>query len=218
MLTFHVQGSIDESVDREAGEYKVVISGTGSSIANRLESGGVLREGRWTPVRSRSWFDVRGRQSRTEIDYDHTRGRIEYHGRSETFFLRRQRVVDDVVSIPEGMHVDDVITATLNYADGNWLPRGGELRTHVIRRRQAPNEGPDDVATTYRAELTPLEAKVTPEPATGKAKALFDLSPFSSWIRPSQPARIVFGANRRPELITTSMILGSSVTIRLAGA
>jgi hypothetical protein len=34
-------------------------------------------------------------------------------------------------------------------------------------------------------------------------------------MRPSRPARIVFGMNRRPELITTSMILGSSITIRL---
>ena len=214
MLTFHVEGSIEESVDKGAGEYKVLISGSGTSIANRLESGGVLREGRWVPLRSRSWFDVRGRQSRTEVDYDHGRRRIEYHARSETFFLRRQRVVDDVVTIPEGIHVDDVISATLNYADGHWAPRGGELRTHVVRRRQAADEGPDDVAASYRAELVPLEAKLTPEPATGKANASFDLSPFSSWIRPSQPARIVFGVNRRPESITTSMILGSSVKIR----
>jgi hypothetical protein len=218
MLTFHVEGSIEESVDRGGGEYKVLITGSGTSIANRLESGGILREGRWTPLRSQSWFDVRGRQSRTEVDYDHGRRRIEYHARSETFFLRRRRVVDDVVTIPDGIHVDDVISATLNYAEGHWLPRGGELRTYVIRRRQAANEGPDDVASSYRAELVPLQAKLTPEPATGKAYALFDLSPFSSWIRPSQPARIVFGANRRPELITTSMILGSSVTIRFGEA
>jgi hypothetical protein len=116
------------------------------------------------------------------------------------------------------MHVDDVISAILNYADGLWLPRDDALRTFVVRRRQAPNEGPDDIAAAYRAELAPLEAKLTPEPATGKASALFDLSPFSSWVRPSQRARIVFGTNRRPELITTPMILGSSVTIRLGAA
>lgn len=215
MLTFHLDGTIDELVDPAAGEYHVVIAGSGVSIANRLEFWGVQREGRWAPVRSRSWFNVRGRQSRTEIDYDHARRSIEYHARSETFFLRRQRVVDDVVSIPNGMHIDDVISATFNYADGLWLPRDGALRTFVVRRRQAPNEGPDDVAAAYRAELAPLEAKFTPEPTTGKASALFDLSPFSSWIRQSRPARITFGANRRPELITTSMIMGSSVTIRV---
>jgi len=140
---------------------------------------------------------------------------IAYRARGETFFLRRLRVVEDVVAIPTGTHVDDAVSATLNYADGLWSPRDGALHTFVVRRRHAPNEGPDEVATGYRAELAPLEARVAPDPENGKSSALFDLSPFSSWMRPSRPARIVFGINRRPELITSSMILGSSVTIRL---
>jgi hypothetical protein len=114
--------------------------------------------------------------------------------------------------------VDDVVSATLNYADGLWSPRDGALRTFVVRRRHAADEGPDDVATGYRAELASLEAKVAPDLENGKSSAVFDLSPFSSWMRPSRPARIVFGTNRRPELITTSMILGSSLTIRLGTA
>ncbi len=176
MLTFHLDGTIEESIDRTAG------------------------------------------QSRTEVDYDHARRAIAYRARGETFFLRRLRVVEDVVAIPTGTHVDDAVSATLNYADGLWSPRDGALRTFVVRRRQAPDEGPDEVATGYRAELAPLEAKLAPDPENGKSSALFDLSPFSSWMRPSRPARIVFGINRRPELITTSMILGSSVTIRLGAA
>jgi hypothetical protein len=218
MLTFHLDGTIEESIDRAASEYHVVIAGEGSSIANRVESWGTLRGGRWMPVRSRSWFKVRGRVSRTEIDYDYTRRVIEYHARAETFFLRRLRVVDDVVPIPEGTHVDDAVSATLNYADGLWRARDGALRTFVVRRRISPDEGPDDVAARYRAELAPLEAKLASDSVNGKSSMLFDLSPFSSWIRPSRPARVVFGANRRPELITTSMILGSSVTIRLGTA
>jgi hypothetical protein len=218
MLTFHLDGTIEESIDRAAGQYHVVIAGDGASISNRLESWGLLREGRWAPVRGRSWFKVRGRLSRTEVDYDHARRAIAYRARGETFFLRRLRVVEDVVPIPTGTHVDDVVSATLNYADGLWSLRDGALRTFVVRRRHAPDEGPDEVATGYRAELAPLEAKVAPDPESGKSSALFDLSPFSSWMRPSRPARIVFGTNRRPELITTSMILGSSVTIRLGVA
>jgi hypothetical protein len=167
------------------------------------------------PVRSTSSFNVRGRLSRTEVDYDYARRTIAYRARGETFFLRRLRLVDDVVTIPVGMHIDDVVSATLNYADGLWPPRDGVLRTFVVRRRPAPDEGPDDVATAYRAELAPLEARLGADAANGKSTALFDLSPFSSWMRPSRPARIIFGTNRRPELITTSMILGSSVTIRL---
>lgn len=214
MLTFRLQGNIEESVDRATGEYRIVAKGTGPGIANRVDSRGILRDGRWTPVRSQSWFDVRGRQSRTEIAYHWAERQIEYHARGETFFLRRVRVVDDVVPVSDGVHIDDVMSATLNYADGRWpLQAGGGYRTLVVRRRRADNEGPDDVASSYRAEVVPLELKVVPE-ASGKLTALFDLSRFSSWAKPSQPARIVFAQNRRPEVITGSMILGTSVTIR----
>jgi hypothetical protein len=214
MLTLHLQGNIEERVDRVAGEYRIMATGTGPGISNRVDSTGMLRDGRWTPLRSQSWFDIRGRQSRTEIAYDWAKRQIEYHARGETFFLRRLRVVDDVVPVPDGAHLDDVMTATLNYADGRWPPQvDGGYRTLVVRRRRADNEGPDDVAASYRAEVVPLELKMFPE-ASGKLTALFDLSRFSSWARPSQPARIVFAQNRRPELITSSMILGTSVTIR----
>jgi hypothetical protein len=59
--------------------------------------------------------------------------------------------------------------------------------------------------------------KTVPDPS-GKSTALFDLSRFSSWAKPSEPARVVFAASRRPELITSSMILGTSVTIRFTAA
>jgi hypothetical protein len=41
---------------------------------------------------------------------------------------------------------------------------------------------------------------------------------FSSWAKEDEPARIVFGANRRPETITATLVLGTSVTIRLESA
>jgi hypothetical protein len=217
MLTFRLEGTIEESINREAGQYQVTIAGAGSSISNRIESSGVLRAGRWAPLRSQSFFEVRGRQSRTDIAYDYGRRVVEYHARAETFFLGRMRIVDDRVPIPEGTHLDDVISATLNYAEGHWTPQGTDTyRTFVVRRRRSDDEGPDDVAGSYRAEVVPLELKVAPDPETGKPSALFDLTRFSSWAKKSQPARIVFGADRRPELITSSMILGTSVTIRLA--
>ena len=214
MLTLQLQGSIEETVDRAAGEYRVRADGSGPGIANRVDSTGMMRNGRWAPVRSQSFFDIRGRQSRTEISYNWAKREIEYHARGETFFLRRQRVVDDVVAVPQDAHIDDVMSATLNYADGRWVAQTDNAhRTLVVRRRRADNEGPDDVVSTYRAEIVPLELRVVPDPS-GKPTALFDLSRFSSWAKPSQPARIVFAKNRRPELITSSMILGTSVTIR----
>jgi hypothetical protein len=38
---------------------------------------------------------------------------------------------------------------------------------------------------------------------------------FSSWAREDRPARIVFGDDRRPELIASSLILGTTITIQL---
>ena len=218
VLTFHLKGTIEERVNRKAGKYDVAITGDGASIATRIESSGTLRDGRWSPLHSTSWFNVRDRVSQTEVDYDYARHTIGFRARAETFFLRRLRTVDDVVPIPSGTHIDDVVSATLNYADALWPSHDSILRTFVVHRRRAADEAPDDVAPGYRAELTELQATVTSDLQDGKSSALFDLSPFSSWIRPSRPARIVFGSNRRPELITTSMILGSSVTIRFGAS
>jgi hypothetical protein len=151
-----------------------------------------------------------------QVDYDYGRRLVEYRARGETFFMRRLRIVDDVVALPGGASIDDAISASLNFRDGYWAPGpDGRLNTHVVRRRRSDNEGPDDVAQTYRAELVPLDLKVEPEPETGRPSALLDLSRFSSWARESRPARIVFDGERRPALITGSMILGTSVTIRL---
>jgi hypothetical protein len=216
-LTFHVTGTIQETVDRDAGRYAVAIRGQGEDITNEVDSTGVLREGRWTPQRTRSRFLVHGRESRSEVVYDWSRRIIEYHNRSETFFMRRLRVTDDTVTAPEGMHVDDVISATLNYGDGFWPPQAdGSLLTHVVRRQRPAGEGADDVQRRYRAELVPFVLRVTTDPATGRPMALFDLTRFSSWAKENQPARIVFGPQRRPESISSSMMLGTSVAIRLS--
>jgi hypothetical protein len=217
MLTFRLSGEVHESLDRTAGRYDVWIKGEGDAIANRIQSSGVLRAGRWAPVRSDSWFQVRGRESRSRVSYDYERRVIEYNARAETFFMRRLRVVDDVLTVPADVAVDDAVSALLNFRESTWRPQpDGRLRTLVVRRRRSDNEGPDDVAEAYRAELVPLELRVEPDPETRKQAALLDLSRFSSWARENRPARIVFDDERRPSLITGSMILGTSLTIRLA--
>ena len=216
MLTFHLDGAFEEHVDRAAGRYAVQGNGQGDRITSRFESRGVLREGRWSPERVSSYFEIYGRQSRSDITYDQARRRVEYHARGETFLMRKLRVVDDVIAMPAGLHVDDAISALLNYQDGRWTPDAqGRLRTHVVRRRQSDNEGPDDVAGTYRAEFVPLELVLTADTGSRTPTALLDLSRFSSWARTSKPARIMFDETRRPTLITGPMILGSSVSIRL---
>jgi hypothetical protein len=216
MLNYHLDGTLTESVDRVVGRYDVMIAGEGDGIATRIESSGVLREGRWTPLESHAFFSVKGRESRSDIAYDWARGTVAYHFRGETFFLRRLRVVDDVVAVPEGLRVDDSLSATLNYADERWTQGAdGSYQTHIIRRKKPDNEGLDDAQGAYRAELVPLALKVAADPASGKAVALFDLTRFSSWAKRGEPGRITFNRDRRPELVILDMMLGTKVRVEL---
>lgn len=215
-LTYRIEETLAESIDRAAGHYEVTMTGEGDGIANRIESTGTLRQGRWAPLRSRSFFSVKGRESRADVAYDYAARQVDYHFKGETFFLRRLRVVDDTVPVPEGVLVDDAISATLNYADQLWRPQtDGAFVTHIVRRKIAQNEGPDDVQARYRAELAPLTLKVAVDPETHKPIARFDLTRFSSWAKQNQPAQITFGGDRRPERMELPMILGTSVQISL---
>lgn len=215
VITLNFGGTVDEAVDREAGRYEVRVAGEGDGIANRVESVGRLRDGRWAPDRATAWFHVKGRESRSEVVYDWAARRIAYKFRGETFLLRRLRVVEDTLSIPDGARVDDVITVMFNYADGFWPPDpDGTYRTHVVRRGKKDSEGPDDVDPNTRAELAPFALKVDRDKDTGKPAATFDMTRFSSWARRDRPGKILFTADRRPELISSSLILGTSVAIR----
>lgn len=218
-LTLDLTGTVQEAVDRAAGRYEIRAVGEGSRISNRIESHGIRREGRWAPLRSTAWFQVAGRESRSELAYDYERRTVHYRYRGETFFFRRLRQADDTIAIPAGQHLDDALSAVLNYTDGAW-PREQDstYRTHVVRRRRPENEGPDDVQKFYRAEIVPFVLKVAVDPATGKPGAVFDLTRFSSWALESKPARVVFGPDGRPESITASLILGTSISIRIKGA
>ena len=216
LLHFRLDGTLSEATDRAAGSYQVTIAGEGDGIANRIESRGLLRDGRWAPLEGHSWFSVKGREARSDVQYDWAHRTAEYHFRGETFFLRRLRVADDVVQVPEGVHVDDALSASLNYADGVWPAQAdGSYETHVVRRKRADDEGPDDVQRFYRAELAPFTLRVDADPVSGKPTALFDLTHFSSWAKKNEPGRVTFGRDRRPELMSMALILGSSVKIEL---
>lgn len=218
LLSFDLKGTVEEAIDRAAGQYAIKAEGRGASIAARIESSGVLRGGRWAPLRTAYWFQVAGREWRSEIAYDYARRTVGYHYRGETFFLQRLRVADDLLPLPAA-HLDDAFSIILNYADGLWPQHpDGSFRTRVVRRRRPDGEGPDDVEGTYRAEVAPLVLRPAADHEMGRPTAFFDLSRFSSWAREGRPARIVFGPGRRPEKITASLALGTSVSIRLASA
>ena len=45
--------------------------------------------------------------------------------------------------------------------------------------------------------------------------ALFDLTRFSSWAKRSEPGRITFNRDKRPELVMLDMMLGTKVRVEL---
>lgn len=213
-LRYRAAGTIEEHVDRGAGRYEVKIAGQGTGLANRSEAAGVRQGERWVPVRSASRVSVAGREGRSRIAYDYERRAVAYQARSETFFLGRVRTVDDVVPIPAGVHVDDVVSALLNLGDGVWRPEAGALQTRMVRRQRVADDGPAEVDRTFRAEIVPVRLAVAPAPGGGRTEALFDLHHFSTWALPRHPARLVFGPEGRPELITARLMFGTSLTIR----
>jgi hypothetical protein len=215
-LTFQVSGTLEKVIDSTSGRYEVRALGQGPGVSNRLEAQGRLIGRRWAPLRSASWLEVAGRSTRTEVHYDYERGIIDYHYRGETFLLRRQRVADDVLAIPRGLHIDDLTSAFLNFSEGRWpVASDGTYRTHVVRRQRPHNEGPDDVSGPYRAELAAVAFKVDPGSGTEGRTVLLDISGFTGWARKERPARILLGHDWSPTTITASLILGTSVTIRL---
>lgn len=211
---YRAAGTIEEHVDRGAGRYEVTIAAQGTGLANRSEAAGERRGERWVPVRSVSRVTVAGREGRARIAYDYERRAVAYQARSETFFLGQVRTVDDVVPLPTGVHVDDVMSALLNLGDGVWRPESGALQTRMVRRQRVEDDGPAEVDRTFRAEIVPVRLAMAPAPGDGRTEALFDLHHFSTWALPRHPARLVFGPDRRLELITARLMFGTSLTIR----
>jgi hypothetical protein len=217
LFTYTLAGSVTVDVDRNSGGYRVAMTGSGPGVTARSESLGIIREGRFMPTETRSWYTVRGRENQLALSYDYERGVVSYHVVAYTLLLGRRRQVDDVIRIAPGQHVDDLISAVLNFAaDALDVDSDGAFCTTVVRRARSANEGPDDVSPTgYRAELWTVRFHAAPDAATGRLTALVDLSGFSSWTRPARPARVVFGPDRYLESVNSSLILGTTFTLRL---
>jgi hypothetical protein len=212
---YRMDGLLEERIDRTAKTYTLVASGEGEGIANRIESSGVIRDGRFWPTTTRGLFRVRGRESRVTIDYDYDRSRAEYHHVSHTFLLGRRRTGDDVLTLRPGLKIDDLATASLNYAEGKMeVDAHGFHFTHIIRRARVETEGVDEVRPEgYRAQIVPLRFRVEPDQATGGPAALVDLTRFSSWASSARPARVLFDPDRRIQSIEAHLILGSRVRV-----
>ncbi len=218
LMHFAVRGTIIEEIDPAAARYRVTLTGQGAGVSTRTEGAGIIRDGRFKPTEVLSVHTVRGRENRTALSYDYERGLVEYHSVSYTFLLGRRRRADDVVRLAPGQHVDDLFSAELNFA-ANQLdvgPDGAQLVT-VVRRARPADEGPDDAsASVYRAELVTLRFHAAPEAGSGRLTARVDLTGFSSWARSNKPAQVAFASDRRIESVESSMILGTTFTLRFA--
>jgi hypothetical protein len=218
-LRFQLTGAIDERVDRVGGHYAVTHEGEGSRISSRGETTGMLRDGRWLPLRTRSWMQLAGREGRLDVAYDYERRLVHYRARSETFFLGRLRVVDDTLPLAPGVHVDDTISALLNLADRQWRPGpSGALETRIVRRRRERREGLVETSGEFRAEIVPVFLRLKGDPASGRQTALVDLTALSSWAQQDEPALILLGVDGRPEVITSRLMYGTTFRMRFLPA
>jgi hypothetical protein len=218
LMNLKITGTIASEVDPVARRWRVTTDGQGAGVVHRAESVGFVREGRCYPTASRMEQTIRGRDATVSVGYDYARGLVEYHSVSHTFFLGRRRQVDDTLRLPPGQPVDDLASGSLNFA-ANKLDGDGQggYRTLIVRRAWKDNEGPDDVsASGYRAMLAPVWFRVTPDPATGGLRGQLDMTSLSSWARANQPARLSFDAQRHLQSFETSLILGTTVSLRLA--
>jgi hypothetical protein len=219
LFTLSLTGTVVQEVDRRAGRYRVVMDGKGAGISTKTEATGLIRDGRFKPLETHSVHLFRGRQHTGTTTYDYDRQRAEIHALSYTLLLGRPRQVDDVLALPPGRHVDDLVSAELNFA-ANTLEReaDGTYQTWVVRRARAENEGPDDVSPDgYRAELVPLRFRPSSDGPTGRLTALVDITRFSSWARSDQPARVTFAPDRQLESVQSSLILGTTLKVRVTG-
>jgi len=116
VLTYTLTGKVTVEIDPAAERYRVEMTGSGPGATARTESTGIIRDGRFMPVETQSSHTVRGRENRVTLTYDYTRRVVDYHVRAYTFLLGRRWSVDDLVRLPAGQQVDDLISAALNFA------------------------------------------------------------------------------------------------------
>jgi hypothetical protein len=217
LLSLSMTGVVVAEIDAAARRYRVRIDGQGSGAELHTDTSGIIRDGRFLPTESKGRQTLRGRENTASIRYRHDAGVVEYHSVGYTLLLGRRRQVDDVVRIPPGQHVDDLVSAYLNFAANKLeTDADGSYQTLIARRAWKDDEGPDDVsAAGYRAQLTPLRFRVTPDAQTGRLSGELDMKGLSSWARAGQPARMTFDSSRHLESVHTSLILGTTVAVRI---
>jgi hypothetical protein len=213
ILRLELRGTLVERVDAHAGRFAIRATGQGTGIANAFESAGILRDGRWVPETTSLLLSVWGRTYRSELRHDPDARVARYRSVGESFFLRRPRLVEDTLVLEPGQRLDDIGSASLNYAERRWpSDPDGRFRTSVVRHGAGPERRPDG-SRAYRARLSPLALEPHGTDERGRVTALVDLTGFSAWALPDRPMRIVFERDRRPARVSLRLLHGTSVEI-----
>ena len=214
LFRFTLNGVMEDEVDRAAGRYRVRLAGEGLGVKSTFESTGVIRNGRFAPTATRLRFDIRTRQNRTDITYDHDGRVAHYEHRGETFFLGRVRTGRNTVAVPEGEVVDDFASVVLNHGAGLFDPPGKVTRVLVLNRARRRGEGLDDVdADGTRGALLPLSISYVPDPDGAGTVSTVDVSGLSAWAKADDPPKFTFTADRQIERIEAPLALGTSVRV-----
>src|SRR3989442_12616893 len=85
-LSLELTGTLDETVDRASGRYEMKAVGQGARISNRIESSGMRRQGRWSPLQAVSCFRLVRSEARAEYTYYYAQGIVEDHYQCSTIF------------------------------------------------------------------------------------------------------------------------------------
>jgi len=215
-LTYRIDETFAESVDKAGGRYEVAVTGEGGRDPPiRIRIGpGLCARVRWAPLRTQSFFFREGGGSsslqRSQVRLPLATGPT-ITSRARHSFFRRLRVVDRYrPRMPEGrpQSTNAIKRDAQLPADKLWAgPQSdGNLSTHNHPRRKGSpaTEGPDDVSKRdTRPSWFPFTLK---RPRVGRglrAKpggAIRSSSRFSSWGEARiKPAQITFGVDRRPE-------------------
>ena len=214
LFRFTLNGMLEDDVDRAASRYRMRLAGEGLGVRSSFESTGVIRGGRFAPTATRLRLDIRTRQNRTDIMYDHDRRVAHYEHRGETFFLGRVRSGRNTVAVPEGETLDDFASILLNHGAGFFDPPGKTTRVLMLNRALRQGEGLDDVETGgSRGEIVPLAISYMPDPDGAGAIARVDVSRLSAWAKPTEPAKFTFTADRQIERVEAQLTLGTSIRV-----
>src|SRR4026209_667720 len=90
VLTLSMTGTVPQETARKVSRYRVTMNGKGVGISTGTEATGLIQDGRFKPLESRSFHVIRGRSNTSVTTYDYARQRAELHAAAYPLLLSRR--------------------------------------------------------------------------------------------------------------------------------